>query len=105
MSRIFSFSLALILAACSRAPRTADVAPPRQQRPAWPKQGIVMAGNWETLGHSLRSGLSTHDEIEEFKAERTEEVARKLKALGVTLVTTSFYKGGGLKTEAEEIEA
>lgn len=64
-----------------------------------------MAGNWETLGHSLRSGLSAADEVEEFKAERTEEVARKLKALGVTLVTTSFYKGGGLKTESEEIEA
>ncbi len=64
-----------------------------------------MAGNWETLAHSLPSGLSAADEVEKFKAERTEEVTHKLKALGVTLVTTSFYKGGGLKTESEEIEA
>ena len=28
----------------------------------------------------------------------------KLKEAGITLVTTSFYKGMGLKTEAEEFE-
>jgi hypothetical protein len=105
MSRIFVMLPLLLLAACSRVPQPAEVVPPRQQRPAWLKEGIVIAGNWETLGHSLRSGLSTADEEEEFQAERTEEVARKLKALGVTLVTTSFYKGGGLKTEAGETEA
>ncbi len=53
-----------------------------------------MAGNWETLGHSLRSGLGATDEVEEFKAERTEEVVRKLKALRVALVTTRFYQPG-----------
>jgi hypothetical protein len=86
--------LLAILAACSCAPQTAAVAPPRQQRPTWLKQGIVIAGNWETLGHSLRSGLGATDEVEEFKAERTEEVVRKLKALRVTLVTTRFYQPG-----------
>lgn len=53
-----------------------------------------MAGNWETLGHSLRNGLGATDEVEEFKAERTEEVVRKLKALRVALVTTRFYQPG-----------
>ena len=105
MLRTVALCWLTILAGCSRSAPTAAVAPPRHQRPAWLKQGIVMAGNWETLGHSLRSGLSAADEVEEFKAERTEEVARKLKDLGVTLVTTSFYKGGGMKTEADEIEA
>lgn len=63
-----------------------------------------MAGNWETLSHLVRSGLATADQAAEYKAERTDEVARKLQAAGITLVTTSFYKGMGLKTEADEFE-
>jgi len=98
---------AILLLSCSRPggrqPEAVPLAPVKQ-RPAWLKQGIVMAGNWETLRHLLRSGLATADQIDEFKAERTEEVARKLKEAGITLVTTSFYKGMGLKAEAEEFE-
>jgi len=75
---------------------------PVKQRPAWLKQGIVMAGNWETLSHLLRSGQATSDQVAEYKAERSEAVARKLKEAGITLVTTSFYKGMGLRTEADE---
>ena len=63
-----------------------------------------MAGNWETLSSLLRSGLSTADEVTEFKTERTPEVVRKLKEAGVNLVTTSFYKGMGLQTEVEDID-
>ena len=98
---------ALFVVYRSRPPRNPlepvshDAARPR---PNWLKQGIVMAGNWETLSHLVRSGLATADQAAEYKAERTDEVARKLQAAGITLVTTSFYKGMGLKTEADEFE-
>jgi len=99
--------LAVVLLSCTRpAGNPPEPVPlePVKQRPAWLKQGIVMAGNWETLSHLLRSGQATADQVAEFKSERTEEVARKLKESGITVVTTSFYKGMGLKTEAEEFE-
>lgn len=97
----------MVFVSCSRSGVKSpepEYVKPSKQRPAWLKQGIVMAGNWETLSHLLRSGLATTDQVDEFKAERTEGVARKLKEAGITLVTTSFYKGMGLKTEAEEFE-
>lgn len=45
------------------------------------------------------------EERQNWNAERTEAVARKLKMAGVTLVITNFHKGFGLKAEANEIEA
>jgi len=107
MSRTALLLLAVVLLSCSRpggSPPEPVSLEPVKQRPAWLKQGIVMAGNWETLSHLLRSGGASVDEVAEFKAERTEAVARKLKEAGVNVVTTSFYKGMGLKTEAEDIE-
>ena len=107
VSRIALILLAVVLLACSRPAGSSPEAvslEPVKQRPAWLKQGIVMAGNWETLSFLLRSGGATADQAAEFKAERTEAVARKLKEAGITVVTTSFYKGMGLKTEADDIE-
>jgi hypothetical protein len=51
-----------------------------------------MAGNWETPGHSLRSGLGATDEVEEFKAERTEEVVIRAAAFTRSCIYTWLAK-------------
>ena len=94
----------LLLVSCGARPEQVSSAP-LAQRPAWTRQPVIMAGNWEPLSHAVRAGNATVHEIETWRQERTEEVARKLEALGVNLVITNFHKGFGLKTEAEFIEA
>lgn len=92
----------------SKAPpaeTTPEPAPGVRTGPAWVKEGIVMAGNWEPLTFIRRRGGYPIEDAEQWHAERTEEAARKLKEAGVNLVITSFYKGFGLQTEAADIEA
>ncbi|MCX6624115.1 MAG: beta-galactosidase trimerization domain-containing protein [Acidobacteria bacterium] len=79
--------------------------PRRAQRPAWMKEGVVMAGNWEPLSFIRRRGGQTYADEENWKKERTEEAARRLKEAGVTLVITNLVKGLGLQAEAADIEA
>ncbi len=74
-------------------------------RPAWVKDGIVMVGNWEPLTFVRRRGGETEADLENWKGERTEAVARQLKAEGINLVITNFHKGFGLQTEGADIEA
>ncbi len=77
----------------------------QRQQPEWFGDGVVMAGNWEPLifrtrrGHYLRE-----DYVERYKREHTEETVRRLAEQGVNYVQTHFYKGFGLKAEAEDIE-
>ena len=78
---------------------------PRQTRPAWVKDGIVMAGNWEPEIFLRRRGGATVADLEGARAERSEAAARKLKEAGVTLVVTNFHKGFGLAAEAVDIES
>lgn len=77
----------------------------RTRRPAWVKEGIVMAGNWEPLSFIRRRGGQTYADEENWKKERSQATARGLKEAGVTLVITNLHKGMGLKTEAADIEA
>lgn len=82
-----------------------DTPPQRTHRPAWVKEGIVMAGNWEPLSFIRRRGGQTYADEENWKKERTEATARGLKEAGVTLVITNLHKGMGLEAEAADIEA
>ncbi len=77
----------------------------QRPRPAWVKRGIVMAGNWEPLTFIRRRGGQSVEDEENWKLERTDAVARKLKEAGVNLVVTNFHKGFGLKAEAADIDA
>jgi hypothetical protein len=85
-----------LAAAGAEAPRT---------RPAWVKEGIVMAGNWEPEIFLRRRGGAAISDLESARPERSEAAARKLKEAGVTLVVTNFHKGFGLAAEAEDIES
>ncbi len=99
--RISFLALAALLAAAM--PVSAQTSP--RPRPAWVKQGIVMAGNWEPLTFIRRRGGQSQQDEANWALERSEAAARKLKAQGVNLVVTNFYKGFGLKTEAADIDA
>jgi hypothetical protein len=102
MSRSSLFRwLAALLISASHLPAQSTARP----RPAWVKQGIVMAGNWEPLTFIRRRGGQSMEDEENWKLERTDAVARKLKEAGVNLVVTNFHKGFGLKAEAADIDA
>jgi len=95
LPRVFLGFLAAVSIAGAQTPRP---------RPAWVHDGVVMVGNWEPLTFLRRRGGQTVADLEDWKLERTEAVARKLKESGVNLVVTNFYKGFGLQTEAEDME-
>jgi len=98
----------LSVAACGPRPAETRKQPPprpREARPAWVKEGIVMAGNWEPLTFIRRRGGQPVADVENWPLERTEEAARGLAQAGVNLVITNLHKGFGLKTEAEDIAA
>lgn len=98
----------LLLAACGpRVVETRKQPPPRpaDARPAWVKEGIVMAGNWEPLTFIRRRGGHPVADEENWPLERTEQAARGLAKAGVNLVITNLHKGFGLKTESEDIAA
>ncbi len=99
--------IALLLVGCLwlQAGSPESAVPHRTQRPAWMKEGVVMAGNWEPLTFIRRRGGQTYADEQNWKKERTEAAARGLKEAGVTLVITNLEKGMGLQAEAEDIEA
>lgn len=72
-------------------------------RPAWTREGIVLAGNWEPLLFRRRSGLAGAEEAALYEREHAAETVEKLAELGVTLAMIHFDKGAGLAEEAEEI--
>jgi hypothetical protein len=109
MKSFTAIVLLLCSAGCARRQPAApfEALPPRppEARPAWVKEGIVMAGNWEPLSFIRRRGGQPIQDVENWPLERTEEAARRLGQAGVNLVITNFHKGFGLKTEAEDMAA
>ena len=102
------FTVLLAAAGCVRSDDARPAKPPSRPaaaRPAWVKQGIVMAGNWEPLTFLRRRGGQSVEDIENWPLERTGDVARKLKQAGVNLVITNLHKGFGLAAEARDMEA
>ncbi|MAE65800.1 MAG: hypothetical protein CMJ18_16140 [Phycisphaeraceae bacterium] len=74
-------------------------------RPDWLRRGCVAVGNWEPLVFQRRRGTwRTVDEAEIYEREHSEQTVRTLVDLGVNMVITHFYKGYGLRAEAEETE-
>ena len=78
---------------------------PRGDRPEWlSKEGLVMAGSWESLPFRVRRDGSpgytpTAEQAAAYKREHSEEMIGRLKALGVNFIMTHCYKGGGLELE------
>jgi hypothetical protein len=85
--------------------------PPKQKWPEWlQREGLVMAGNWESLSYRLRAGdfsapgEGSNSKLAKFESAYTEEMARKLKDLGFNFVMLPLQKGLGLKAEARQVE-
>lgn len=67
------------------------------------REGIIAASIMESLVFVLRRGGQPADTVKQWNADRSEEAAEKMKALGVNFVVINFHKGLGLKAEAEDI--
>lgn len=81
---------------------------PIQQRPDWLRRdGLVMAGSWEPLGHRARRDgddyVVTSEEYAGYLREHSPEMVARLKSLGVNFVMTHCYKGLGLETERKSM--
>lgn len=65
---------------------------------------VIMVGSHEPLSFRRRTGYASAYEEERFAEEHSEQVVKGLAKRGVTWVRTHFFKGFGLKAEADEIE-
>ncbi|OPZ25403.1 MAG: hypothetical protein BWZ02_02475 [Lentisphaerae bacterium ADurb.BinA184] len=74
-------------------------------RAAWLDEPIIIAGNWEPLIFRRRCGGGPADVAERYAREHTPALADRLKAAGVTLLITHWFKGFGLRAEAEDMAA
>ncbi|MBN2288254.1 MAG: family 10 glycosylhydrolase [Candidatus Glassbacteria bacterium] len=74
------------------------------RRPGWwLKDGIVFVGNWEPLSFLIRSGQVPRDYRTHYDSEHQDSTVIKLKAAGVNMVLTHFYKGLGPELEEEDL--
>ena len=98
--------LALTLVSASQA---ATLTLPRDDRPEWlSKEGLVMAGSWESFPFRPRrdgsSGYTpTAEKVAAYRREHSDEMIQRLKALGVNFIMTHCYKGGGLELERDSM--
>jgi len=85
------------------------------KKPAWMKQGIIMAGNWSSITHRkhesgqpwTQSGFRLTDEEAEilYRKEISAEMADRLKDEGVTFVMIPLWSGiGSYKEEFPGME-
>ena len=78
---------------------------PAEQKPRWwLENGICFTGNWEPLVFQVRRGAVARDWKTNYEWQHRESTVQSLKAAGVNLVITHFYKGLGLEHEAEDLE-
>jgi hypothetical protein len=71
----------------------------------WRHNGpVILTGNWEPLIFRRRVGGGSTDLAELYRQEHSEALVRRLKESGINLVITHYFKGFGLKAEAEDIE-
>jgi Beta-galactosidase trimerisation domain len=75
-------------------------------KPAWlGETPYISSGNHDSIPIFMRrKGGGTTWQEESYKNSYTEETARKIKAAGVTMWVTYFYKGFGMEAEKEYIE-
>jgi len=82
---------------------------PLDQRPDWlSRDGIVMAGSWETLIFRVRRDGSegatpTTEQRAAYRREHSPEMIAQLKDLGVNFVMMHCYKGMGLAAERQSM--
>ncbi|HYM12751.1 MAG TPA: alpha-amylase family protein, partial [Bryobacterales bacterium] len=101
-----SFLLLLVLAALPFIASPVARAAEGIATPAWlENEPLIIVGNWDSMPifHRRRGGAPVWQE-DEYRKELTEETARKLKDLGVTMAVIHFFKGFGLEAEKPHID-
>jgi len=75
------------------------------RRPAWyNSEPLIVVGNWDSARiFRTRKGGNPLWYEEAYALQHSEETARKLKQLGVTIAVIHFYKGFGLEAEKEQL--
>ncbi len=103
--RHLHLAIAVLVLTIASASQAETLTLPRGNRPEWlSKEGLVMAGSWESLPFRVRRDGSpgytaTAEQTAAYGREHSEEMIRRLKALGVNFIMTHCYKGGGLELE------
>ncbi|OGG00401.1 MAG: hypothetical protein A3F83_00610 [Candidatus Glassbacteria bacterium RIFCSPLOWO2_12_FULL_58_11] len=69
----------------------------------WLEEGACFVGNWEPLSFRIRNGHVPRDYRAHYEFEHRESTVEALKAAGVDMVITHFYKGLGLEHEQEDL--
>jgi len=76
----------------------------KSKRVAVLREPVFMVGSHEPLSFRRRTGYASAYEEERFAQDHSEEVVKGLAKRGITWVRFHFFKGFGLKAEADEIE-
>jgi len=69
----------------------------------WLEHGICLAGNWEPLVFRVRRGPIPTNYRTRYEWEHSRETILALKAAGINMMITHFYKGLGLENEKEDL--
>ncbi|HUU27752.1 MAG TPA: alpha-amylase family protein [archaeon] len=99
---IYKFILALT-AGFLLYPVVSQAASPENRPQWWLEHGICLAGNWEPLVFRVRRGPIPTNYRARYEYEHSPEAVLGLKACGVNMIITHFYKGLGLENEAEDL--
>jgi hypothetical protein len=103
------FIVLIIVSGCSQVKdenNTVKIASKKFPRPSWISENpLVIVGNWDAMP-IFRRRVGGNPEWQEtaYYKEHSEEVVKKYKDMGVTMMLLHFYKGFGLKAEKEHIE-
>ena len=99
-------TLLLISVVTALAAAAQDAGPrPIGEKPGWwLRDGICFVGNWEPMAFRLRRGNVPRDWQKDWEWQHEKSTADKLKAAGINMVITHFYKGLGLEHEKRDLE-
>ena len=100
---VFSPLFALLLILFCRPDLCVAERRPEQKPQWWLENGICQAGNWEPLVFRVRRGPIPTNYRTRYEWEHSEEAVSALKAAGVNMIITHFYKGLGLEHEKDDL--
>jgi hypothetical protein len=107
-SRVFYviFSVLLFLSGCSRQKDGENTIYPNHTQPSWISEDpMVFIGNWDAMPiFRRRVGGNPTWQQDAYYKENSDEVVKKYKDMGVTMMLLHFYKGFGLDAEKEHID-
>jgi hypothetical protein len=99
----FFLVFCLVLGFLSVTEAFSAVRPPDRKPQWWLRDGICFVGNWEPLVFRVRRGPIPTNYLVRYEWEHSNEAISALKAAGVNMIVTHFYKGLGLQHEKKDL--